>query len=796
MPATATKLSPAELTKLEHAFATDPASEAYRPLAEAYLGLGRYMEAMVVCKKGMKTHPNAADPRVLLARVYAEQGRDKKALEELQGALQVSPNDKAALRMTGQLQLKGGDAAGKAALLKAFELDPNDADTQAVMAELKVEAPKAAPPPPPPPVLTPAAPAAAQGAVPPALQDAPAGPVPAATSPNRPAAPSGARAAVKSATPAQPRQTVRRVQPTEESVSESSELGSGTYDVPSGQYGIPKKKSSALTRNLFFLLIFAVPVSLGAYYGIGQWRAKVAREVRKLLTETQDKLKADTYDSYQKASKLSEEALNLDPSSRLAASYAAYAYVIRWGEHGGDESTRQRATEYLADAKKSQEPLTYAIASEALLKLYGGKVSEARKELDGRVSDLEAKDQKSSLLYLTQGLVQMAGGDLERAKESLEKAQILASDDARVYVALGTLQRRRGNDGEALKHFNTALKYTRRGGGEKGHPEALLGTALIVLDQPDPGAGYVTAAQYLKSLLESEPPPSPRQLAMAHMVRAFLVSRVAHDLPLYTDKDFQKKLGDETQVTTDAGKTKAEIAKEEGLGMQDSQNPELLLVRAKRLLYEDNVNGAAEEVKKAIAMNGQRAHYHVELARVYLAKPGREKEAEDALRTALNLVPDSPKLITMLGQALYRQKKMDEAIGQFERAVKDPKSKNGEARMALARIYRDEKKDNAKSIENFERATQEAIGDTMTIATAFDEMAQLLEAKGDKQKARDSYEKSYNAEKEYDPALCHYARFLKKNADPKDADRIKLVAADYLKLAPKGECAAEMNALK
>jgi Tfp pilus assembly protein PilF len=119
-------LSPAELAKLEHAFATDPASEAYRPLAEAYLGMGRFMEAMVVCKKGVKAHPTAADPRVLLARVYADQGKEKKALEEALGALQVAPNDKSALRLTGVLQLKTGEAdAGKATLLRAFSIDPN-----------------------------------------------------------------------------------------------------------------------------------------------------------------------------------------------------------------------------------------------------------------------------------------------------------------------------------------------------------------------------------------------------------------------------------------------------------------------------------------------------------------------------------------------------------------------------------------------------------------------------------------------------------------------------------------------
>src|SRR5215217_984316 len=137
-------LSPAELAKLEHAFASDPSSEAYKPLAEAYLGMGRFMEAMVVCKKGVKAHPTAASPRLLLARVYAEQGKDKKALEEALGALQVQPADKHALRLAGALQLKTGEMeAGRANLLRAYEADPADADTHALMQQHQVEVPRA-----------------------------------------------------------------------------------------------------------------------------------------------------------------------------------------------------------------------------------------------------------------------------------------------------------------------------------------------------------------------------------------------------------------------------------------------------------------------------------------------------------------------------------------------------------------------------------------------------------------------------------------------------------------------------
>src|SRR5215204_477858 len=134
MPPVTKTLSPAELAKLEHAFATDPGSEAYKPLAEAYLGMGRFMEAMVVCKKGVKAHPNTAFPRVLLARVYAEQGKDKKALEEAQAALTVAPTDKAALRFAGNLQIKTGEREpGVQNILKAYEADPSDAETTSLM---------------------------------------------------------------------------------------------------------------------------------------------------------------------------------------------------------------------------------------------------------------------------------------------------------------------------------------------------------------------------------------------------------------------------------------------------------------------------------------------------------------------------------------------------------------------------------------------------------------------------------------------------------------------------------------
>lgn len=395
------------------------------------------------------------------------------------------------------------------------------------------------------------------------------------------------------------------------------------------------------------------------------------------------------------------------------------------------------------------------------------------------------------MLWLTQGMLAMSQGDLEKAKEALDKAQAASSDDPRVYVALGNLHRRRGNDGAALTAFNSALKYTRN-----SHPEGLLGTALLILDQPEPAAGYITASKYVKTLLDSDPPPSPRQLAQAHYVRALLVSRVSQDIGDYTSADFKKQLEEGTGVPADPAKARADVTKEEQEGSAlDRSNPDLNIIKGKRLFWARQYDEAAAEIQKAIDANGSLAQYHVELARVWMKKEGGEANAEGSLRKALSLVPGSPKLLAMMGQVLYKQKKVDEARDTLEKAASDSKTKNPEARYLLGRIYRDDKKDYEKAAGFFDKAAQDYYADPAMAANAYDGAGQAWELKGDGPKAKGAYEKALNADKEFDEVYCHYARFLAKSTDPKEKDRVAPAAKEYLRLSPKGDCAAEMQKL-
>ena len=792
MPPAATKsLSPAELAKLEHAFAADPASDAYHALAEAYLGMGRFIEAMVVCKKGVKAHPTDPDPRVLLARVYADQGKDKKALDELRGAIQVAPTDKATLRLMGALQVRSGEVeAGKATLLKAFEVDPNDRETLELMERHGVVVPQpVAPvfaPPPPAPIYSP----------PPVVQLADG---PTEVVAEQPRYVEGAQQApTQQPRPSQPRPSQPKSRPVTQSRPALEPHPS--FEEHEADEHPRRGRSKSGSRAIFFLLIFAVPLAAAGYYGWGQYRAKLVRDANKLLRDATDKMKSDTHAAYQSAISAAETALSLDASSdtnRNARGLLAYGYTVRWGEHQHDDANRENAQKNIKAGTEAKDASSYLHAADALFDYYNGKGEQGLKKIEEKIHQAEVDHKQISIYYLTRGIIQMNNGDLEDSKESLEKAQGISPDDPRVFVALGNLHRRRGADMQALQAYNNALKYTR-----DSHPDALLGTANLILDQENPARGFITASSNIKKMLQMEPPPSPRQLAQAHFVRALLVSRVSRELPLYDKESFRKEVEEGTGVPMDRDKAQKEIQQEENQGLTlDRNNPELLLIRGRRLAWDGRLDDAAQEFRKAIELNGSAAHYHVELAKVLMRKEGGDREAEDSLKKALSMVQNSPKLLSMLGQLQYRQKKMAEAQATLEKAVGGDRQRNPDARFLLGKIYRDEKKDLDRAAKLLEQAALEYLSDPTQAAAAYDELAMTLDLRGrdgDKDRARANYEKSLNADKDYAPAYCHYARFIARHGglDAKERDKLKALVNESLKLEPQGACAAEMQRLR
>jgi tetratricopeptide (TPR) repeat protein len=800
-------LSPAELGKLEHAFASDPSSDAFRPLAEAYLSMGRFMEAMVVCKKGVKAHPTRSDARMLLARVYAEQGKDKKALEELVGAQTALTPDKAYLRMMGALQLKSGEAVGAQTLLKALELDPADVETLAVMSQWKVDPPKKAEPPPPPPPPAPA-PVAAAPVAPPApskpqvsaqrasTTNAPyAAPAPRASTAGTPAptpAPRASGAAPRASTSGIAMGGSARasaVRPrTSNPIASVAPRASGMRSAapaPNPFEGdetseVIAARSEEKTKQVKGFGIFAAVAVLGllGWFGYGQMHGKNVRELRKRESEALHLLDDDSYDSYQQACKAAEAALEKDASSPSVHGILAYAYAVRFGEHGGGEDARKQAEANLSEAQSSDD--ARLIAAGALLKAYTGHTQEAMDALDKQVRLLDEQKKSSAILNATLGVLQMNEGDYEHALDNLTRAQELAPANPRIYAELGTLYRRRGEDKLAWRSFKMANQY------KPGHPDATLGMALMWVDS-DKTSFYPNAAQALKKFLDAQPPPSPRQLAVANMARALLIARVQAATATMPEKDKQD-LFTRTGVPSDARSAHEEIVQAEELAMKtlDRENPELHLIKAHRLLAENHADQAVEEMKSALQQDGTRPQLYLELARILLMNPQGAKEAIGVLKTAITKVGESPKLMVMLGEAYRQDGKLDEALAQFSKAVADPKVKNPAARLAMGAIYL-EKKDYANAEGVLTKAAQDLIGQSTKVAEANTLLGRAAAERGDRPKAEAFFKKALTSDADYADAYFWYAKFLVQQDATREAGR--KAAGKYLTLDPAGRYA-------
>ncbi|RKH74413.1 tetratricopeptide repeat protein, partial [Corallococcus sp. AB032C] len=630
-----------------------------------------------------------------------------------------------------------------------------------------VLAPVAAPPP-----AAAEAPSAATVPVtaPPAAAEAPA-----TASVGRINAPSQQAARTARPSDSASRPTQRRPQVVVEEVEDDE-------DEPSSRRKSPPKSNGS--KMLSMVLLILIPLFAGGYGFYSAQAKKRSRELKKNLDVATEQLKHDSFASYKKACEAADLALEVDADSTAAHGYLAYAYAIRWGEHGGGDDARRQAEEHLAAAQKGKELSSHLIAAQALIKTYSGDGKGALASLETQVKELNDQNKASSLLYLTLGLIQMNAGDLERARDSLERAQALAPDDPRVYAGLGAVYRRLGQDNTAWKNYDFALRY------EKDHPESLLGRSLLMLEQDAPN--YAVASRDIKKLLEAEPPPSPRQLATAQLARSLLIARVALAMPTLKP-DQQQLLTEATGVPAEPAKAKQEVTKAEETGFAlDKQNPELNLIKGRRLLAEGNFDAAAEEIRKAIRADGSRAQFHVELAKALMGKPGGEKEASEALVTALKTMGDSPKLVVMLGNAYRRQNKLEDALAQYQRAVKDPKAKNPEARLAMGAIYR-ERSEWDKSKEQLEKASQEFFGQPDRVANALTELGRVYQGKGDAAKADETYQRALQADENYSAVYYFYAQLLSKDA--KQSGKVKTLAAEYVRREPKGEYLADAQRL-
>lgn len=780
-----TKPTPAELVGLEHAFAVDSQSDAYRPLTEAYLVLGRFMEAMVVAKAGMRAHPSSAEPRLLLARIYSAQGRKQKALDEAAAAVELGTSEAEVLLAGAELYLSNDDREGAVSLVeRAAAVAPGDPGVEALAAKLGID------------LTPPRAPASEEAGGQQAGEEAPLAPAEeAAPIAPAPPAPAATRAAAPAPSPAP--------SPASESSRAPADQGGGSPEVaqpsaapraggsggPAPQAGFAARarpldpaawdleeddgapRGGARKQLVALVVTIALAVAgLGGWHVVTENRKTRDHEIAKLLDRTNDELRKDTYVSYKAAATIAEKILELDSSNYVAHAYLAYINALRWGEQGEGDDFKERANKHLHAAKKGGQTHGRIVAAEALLQFFDGDPRGAEATID----EILDTGQRSGLLYTTLGNIQMWAGDLERASSTLKLAQSLEPNSVRLLSGLGQLHRRRAMDREAWTFYDSALRID----GE--HADSLLGKALLIVDGSGSDRSKADSeklldeadAQIAKVLELPSGAISSRQLALAKFAKGqLLIAREKAEEGAALEKE---------AFTLDPG------------------NADIRLIRGRRLLREGRQERAVAEIREAIRIEPKRAALYVDLNKALLAKSGGAQEAVTALQAGLEVFPDSGTLLLLLGDAYREIPDIDEARKAYERALEVEKGRLPEARAKLGGIWR-EKREFAKATEEVERALRE-LGLTSSgpiLALAQTELGRIYEERErpELQQAFERYAKAIAASESYAPPYFFLGRISAAQRDREQQQQAIQSLESYLRLAPGGAFAEDAKAL-
>jgi cellulose synthase operon protein C len=696
-------LSPAELSALEHAFAADPTSEAYRPLTEGYLAAGRYMEAMVVSKKGVKAHPDDPSARVLLSRVYADQGKDRKALEELAAVLAAFPTFAAANRLAGVLHMRLWDRAqGEAALRRAADAAPDDPETREALAKYGVAGTAAA---------APAAGSSTAGAPPVAPRVHPGAGQPPAPAPRVPRA----AAAIPASEPSEevPLPTPvpsRREQGEAYAAALAEKYGTQSFQLPAGKV---EKRSRRGTLFTTLALAAVLAVALGGWAVLSKARKERIEAIDRLLKDVREQVDRDVYAGYLAASDKAGEILAHDEDSLAGHAFLAYVQALRFGEHGDGDAARAEAVKHV-DAGRRLGRHSHLVAAEAYLQAFSSDPAAAKQTLDAVLAGEDAA--QSPFLVAVQGAVQLRAGDLDAARDTLSRSQKQNPGDARTAWLLAEQYRRRGEGYElqASGYYDYALRI------QKEHLPSILGKGLLLLGRGQVEEAGRAAAVALAPAAQASKP----QRALAYAIQGGVLAA-------------QGK-------SAEAASAEAEAAK------LDPASPDVPWLVGLRKLRAGDASGAVEAFQKAVAVDNRRLSLYADLVRAQLATEGGAPKAIETVKKAVARLGESPRLALLLGDAYRAAGDADLARGQYEKAIALGKP-FPDARVALARLHREKSNIPGALVELTQAIDEYGTGGAGGAAAALVEMAEAERARGAR---REVLEDLYRKALEKDPASC------------------------------------------
>ncbi|MBX7231140.1 MAG: tetratricopeptide repeat protein [Bdellovibrionales bacterium] len=100
------EINPVLVEKYQLMLQADPSAKVFAPLAEAYRKMGLVEEGLQLCLRGIDFHPDFASGRVALGRLYLQKNNLDLAVEQLQKAVDLAPENLLAQSLLGETLLK------------------------------------------------------------------------------------------------------------------------------------------------------------------------------------------------------------------------------------------------------------------------------------------------------------------------------------------------------------------------------------------------------------------------------------------------------------------------------------------------------------------------------------------------------------------------------------------------------------------------------------------------------------------------------------------------------------------
>lgn len=741
---------PVNLTELEIAFARDPSSEAFLPLCEAYLAQKRFMEAMVLGKKAVKARPEDKSRRLLLARVYEEQGKLPKAMDELTTALSSEGGPRSLLHTAmGRLQQKSGNNDAAITSFKSAVDDDDNPEAVAALAALGVEYRKAAAP------VAPAAPAA--GVRPAARPDganssalpALAGEVPAGSGIRPPLEvrssvlpPVGSGQGGASGLPAErtysqapgtSRPPSRRPRP--RPALTEAELGIAPTEEP--KHGLSKTLALAAGGAIMLGVLVA---------GMTIHRSRTEALAR-LSKPAREQLANDSLVSLRRSEKNFKEMLDISGSQPLALASSAYIKAILVTQYGlASEKDALEKLQDKAESKAKKTSLTYV--TKAMLETAEGNPEKALETL----ASTREKLGENPALQIALGDAYVAMGKLEEAGRAYQSARERGARDARALWASAEFHRMLGKKSDAMNYYDSALRLA------SDHVPARLGRVFMRLRGG--GAADLQAAQTdLSRLAELTDGLGPRYSAFLQVARL----------------DYKRQSGEQEDVIKDL----LELVK------TLDHHPDLTMALARAYTDAGKHAEAIKVLREALLKQPANFAMRTALIRANSAS-GKHADAEKEVAEAQKILGEN-NLDLAIELGVVRREKRDfrGALGAFKKAHEISK---GHPRILLeqARTFMEVKK-LPEALTILRKAIEGSDGLPASFqAEVFCTTAATLLAQKNAALALDSAEQALKVDPSYMEGWYWKGMALRE----KNKDEARAAFQHYLDKLPKGPLAA------